>query len=239
MLRPIPIDVLMTENEDIGEPELEVVQGISEVVDSQKIEKIIVDNINIQIAISDLYPFQNPANFNSRHDLGFLEGVDKNEQIEKFRYIFPRILVMRLKERGAFCCAVNTPFKEVLSIFEKLLFQGKLSKWVTHFFWKKYKDDVSEIACYQYVPQENTEQDVNPEIPKDDEYFQYILFNKRYIIANNCIPVSGFTLQEIDCDPYVKAFSKLVKTLYVYTSRDNIDKCTCYLKYITWTNLMT
>ncbi|MEL7657552.1 MAG: hypothetical protein AAGU75_16780, partial [Bacillota bacterium] len=198
MLRPIPLDVLMTENEDIGEPELEVVQGISKVVDRQNIEKIIIDNINIQIALSDLYPFQNQANSNSQHDLGFLEGVGKNEQIEQFRYIFSQILVMSLKDEGAFCCAVIAPFKEVLSIFEKLLIQGKLSKWVTHFFWKKYRDDVSEIACYQYVPQENTKHDENPEILKDDEYFRYILFNKRYIIANNCIPVSGFTLQELD-----------------------------------------
>ncbi|WP_281814408.1 hypothetical protein [Vallitalea longa] len=202
-------------------------------LDGSKVEKIIINNINIQICLGMLFPFKDfVGNDNFRENIGFISNKSVAQKINEVQKVFTNLVI--IKYNGEPCAIqVSIPSKEVFQIFNKLSIENKLNQWVRYFLLRKPKDDVTEVVGYEFILQSQSSivstyrNDLNK-----DEFFNYFRFNKRNMISKKCIPINGFTLDEVICDPYISAFNKIVKKMYVYTSEGIIPSK--YDKFITW-----
>ncbi|GMQ61842.1 hypothetical protein [Vallitalea maricola] len=235
MLKPIPLNKIHNQSDYNNDISIDFNSIKSFDIDflDNSIESIIINNINIQIGLGMLFPFKDLSKDNNfRENIGFLDNKPIDQQIKEIQKIFSNLLLIKVD--GKPCIVqVSKPADEIFHIFKKLSNEGKLNKWVSYFLLRKPKDDVTEVSGYEYIL-DSQSIDVSPYYYKlnEDEFFKYFRFNNRNIISNRCIPVSGFTLDEIDSDPCIKAFSKIVKKLYVYTSEGGIS--TKYDKFIKW-----
>lgn len=197
------------------------------------IENIIINHINIQIGLGMLFPyryFKNDTTF--RENIGFLENKPVDEQIKDIQSIFSNGLLIKRDGKPSML-QVSKPIDRVFHLFLQLSTQGKLNKWVSYFLLRKPKNDISKVSGYEYIldnPSIGISSYENQLI--DDEFFKYFRFNKRNTISHTCMPVTGFTLDDINSDPCIRAFSKTVKKLYVYTVEGVVP--TKYDKFITW-----
>lgn len=202
-------------------------------LDGSMIEKIIINNINIQIGLGVLFPFKDFAgNDRLRENIGFISNKSVGQQINEVQKIFSNVVI--IKCNGEPCAMqVSKPSNDVFQIYNKLSIENKLNQWVRYFLLRKPKDDVTEVIGYEFILQSQSSivstycNDLNK-----DEFFNYFRFNKRNIISKKCIPINGFTLDEVICDPCITAFNKIVKKMYVYTSKGIIPSK--YDKFITW-----
>lgn len=208
-------------------------------IDDQAIEDIIINNINIQIAlIPPLYPY--PSNENCEdydsyvHIIGFLKEQDHLLQIENLKKVFSRIIFLKIND-DIDLCQVASPFENVKNVFGNLVKQNRLNKWVTYFMLRPRVDDCSQIAYYQYFLHNEDERiPIIAEEMKNDCFFNYVLKNERDMIQLKGFPISGFTLNQIDNDIYIKALSLIVENLYLVIIQNTVDDQIYYSKHLTW-----
>lgn len=235
MLKPVPINDIHNQEDYSNQMTIDwdSIKSVDIDLLDNSIENIIINNINIQIGIGMLFPSTNfTKDIRFIENIGFLDNKPIEQQIKEIQKIFPSSLLINADGKPC-VLQVTKPADEIFCIFKQLSNQGMLNKRVSHFLLRKPKDDVKEVSCYEYIL-DNESIDVSPDYDNlnEDEFFKYFRFNKRNRISNKCIPVSSFTLDEIDSDPCIKAFSKIVKKLYVYTSEGVIP--TKYDKFIKW-----
>ncbi len=208
-------------------------------IDDQAIEDIIIHNINIQIAlVPPLYPYpsnENGEDYNSYvHIIGFLKNQNRYIQIENLKQIFSKIIFLKIND-DIDLCQVASPFENVRNVFNDLLKQNRLNKWVMYFMLKPRVDDCTQMVYYQYfLNDQNEKMPLIVEEIKNDCFFNYVLKNERNLIQLKGFPISGFTLNQINSDIYIKALSMIVEHLYLVIIQDTVEEQIYYSKHLTW-----
>lgn len=202
----------------------------------RKVEKIIKDNINIQFALAQTYFYKDYKEYPSyKNTVDFLSGQDEASQIENLKLCFSTLSFFEVNGQTNFC-QVGPPNIETLKIFEKLIETNQLNHFLAYFMLKPFKNDCCETGLYELLTDNKQEENSTIEAMRKDEFINYVLFTKRNLIDQSGFPISGFSMDEIDKDKNIQAFSKLVKHMYVMISKMQLDNQTWYTKYLTWTN---
>lgn len=228
MIKRVPWDVISI-NENIE------IDYTSSYGFSRNMEIIIRENINIQFALAQVYPYKNYKEFSSYQcTIDFLSNQSETSQIENLKLCFSTISFFRVNGQTKLC-QVSRPNNETLNIFEKLMETNQLNHFLTYFILKPFKNDYFEMGLYEIVTDESPEENnLIIERMKQDPFINYILFSQRNLIEQIGFPISGFSMDEIDKDKYVKCFSKLVEHLYIIISETELNNKTYYTKYLTW-----
>ncbi|MFO7887942.1 MAG: hypothetical protein R6U59_06455 [Eubacteriales bacterium] len=239
MLKEISIKSIISSKIDSIKPSIKYVRLKKQMQDigKEEIENIIINNINIQYGLASLYPYRFENDFTSTfHMLGLLSERDHSQQINSIKNIFNKVTVVNVNNE---LCAlqVSNPTEEVLDTFFELSLTASINRLITHFMMRSEIEDVSQIIGFKYILEEHDVviSEYANRLNKDD-FFRYIRYNKRNKVAHKCIPLRGFTLKEIETDTYIRDFSILVKSLYVYVSKDIKDQLR-YVKFLTWDEL--
>lgn len=241
MLKEIPIKSIISSKIDSIKPSIKCVRVKKQMQDigKEEIENIIMNNINIQYGLASLYPYRFEKDFTSTfHMLGLLSERDHSQQINNIINLFNKVTIVNVNSE---LCAlqVSHPSEEVLDTFFELSLNAKINKWIIHFMMHSESEieDVSQIIGFKYILEEQDGR-VSEYANRlnEDDFFKYIRYNKRNKVAHKCIPLRGFTLKEIETDPCIRDFSTLVKSMYVYVSKDVTDQLR-YAKFLTWDEL--
>lgn len=239
MLKEIPIKSIVSSTINSTKPSIECVHLKRQMQDVEKeeIENIIIENINIQYGLASLYPYRFEDDFFSfTHKLGLLSEKDHFQQINNIKKLFNKVAILNVN--GEFCALqVSRPSEEALDTFFELSLKAKINKWITHFMIRSDIEDISQITGFEYILNEEerlVSEDAN--LLNEDDFFRYVRYNKRNKVVNKCIQLRGFTLKEIVADPCIRNFSTLIKSLYIFVSKDVTDHLR-YVKFLTWDEL--
>lgn len=203
---------------------------------SREVEKIIKDNINIQFALAQTYFYKDYQEYSSyKNTIDFISGQDEASQIENLKLCFTKMTFFQVNGQASFC-QVGPPNIETLNIFEKLIKTNQLNHFLSYFMLKPFKNDFCETGLYELLTDEKQEKDLVIDDMKKDAFINYILLTKRNLVEQRGFPISGFSMNEIDKDKNIRAFSKLVKQIYIIVSKIELDNQTRYSKYLTWVN---
>jgi hypothetical protein len=108
-----------------------------------------------------------------------------------------------------------------------------LNPWILYFMLRPIKNDVFERNYYKLDYSNELSIKPNEDFYKDG-FFDYVVHNKRNFLVQRGMPVSGFSLEEIDKDTNIIAFCKMVKESYLWINEIETGEKVVFTKYITW-----
>jgi len=190
-----------------------------------EISGIIENNINIQIALAELIHLSTDY----VHNIGFLNERRIEDEISNISGLFKYAELVCAN--GDLCCMqVSEPNKDSLCAYQLLLQENKLNEFVMHFMGRNIDYCNNEISCYELLFDSPSFRQLDTNNLSDNVFFNYFRHNKRNLITNKCLPLLGFSFHNIENDPFLFSFSRLVKSMFMYVNDLNYP----YTKFITW-----
>ncbi|WP_312650218.1 hypothetical protein [Aminipila sp.] len=197
------------------------------------IESFILTDIRVQEAMSFLYNVPSVEYYTVSHNIGFKKNKSFEKQVSELYQIFDNISVLETNSK-IFAFQVSKVKKDAIEIYAELVNSKRVNAFINHFTSKELADDLSEESIYIYFPENMKQSDLKlKERLASDEYIQYLLKDDKQFVSGNCISVSHLTLNEINDDPYIKAFSNLISDpLFLDVSMEY--EFNQYTKFLRW-----
>jgi len=190
-----------------------------------EISEIIENNINIQIALAELIHLSKDY----VHNIGLLNKHRIEDEISDIAELFQYATFIYIDGTPS-CMQVSEPNTDSISAYKLLLQKKRLDKFVMHFMSKVQNPYDNETACYELVFDKPLLMNSEKYDLMSETFFNYFRYNDRNQITTKCFPVFGFSLDNIENDPILFTFSKLVKFIFVYTT----DMDYPYIRHVTW-----
>lgn len=241
--------VFDAEKENTEEPEFIPLRYISEHMrciseegtstDEYEIKKILTEYINIQYAVSCLQKrrSQDEISFSGTlYKMGIINNVSEQNQLIAAKKIFEKVALWKSGNESV-GIQVSRSSDTAMKVFDQMKSSGKLNKWVNLLTFDQGAQDVARYSGFEYIPDFDKEnlkiRMLAGELAKDD-FIVHMLQSRTIIMVKNMIEIP-WSMEELDKNAFIQAFSLLVDKVYVAVmgDRDDNGKVT-YYKMLTW-----
>lgn len=248
MLTKVSLDCIFDKfNDSLPFTVGEIFRHDKHVDDDKHIEQVILQDVRIQYAlahfwvhhrlvidkIDDDYNSDEGLKYGLSTTIGSIGWHETDDQLNQLLSIFTKVQIIYDVNRNIVAYRVINPLKRAMKIFEQLIESTKVNKYLTYLTLRPIREDIKDQVCFRYEPLDQANDNETPNLI-NDEFIRYILNCNDPLIARKKIAIPGFSLEEIENDPVIYAFSKIAGPLYIYVLENTMDHMTSYIKYITW-----
>lgn len=216
------------------ETEVDVIETEQCCVDREFIANLIQTYINLQIAVAQQYFCF--LHFGDNDLPSFVCPLNKqNEEVQLFRKLYHTVVVTYRTEGRMIDLCLKKPFLPVLETFREMLENETVNPFLRHFLFEKPFVDYSHKPFEVLYFQPDAELTLGL-FGEQDPFLQYYFGRPLKNLNAPFIPISGFSLSDLENDLYFRSVARLVKKIclvsvpYTFNNRDS------YLLQIRWTS---
>lgn len=161
MLKRINEDIFFKAGDNSFEALVDIEKAFQNKVNEEDLENIIINNLNIQLSLCNLYSnYLFYKKISNRQipstSIYILNDIDENQQVETYSKIFSKMILTYLNNEiiHVSCSSPGENLVAIVNLFKKLLDEKKLNVDIIENFLRpldKQMDYKNNDVCYEYI----------------------------------------------------------------------------------------